>query len=199
MENTGESTIEKNLEAVLDLVAKKRQKHGEKYDRFLWTVAQILRTEFPEAFAGMSESQLLNLIAFVDVVGEDTQGMMKRLKDACAGCGWCCSQTIGIIVSAEDAERISRQLKRKKEDLFTIRDGNWTIKNAHPCQWWNTKTGRCQIYNIRPQTCRIWPSLPNEKGVRCLQPVAECAYAVRVTAVKLMESVEASRRGAVNQ
>jgi len=196
MENTGESKIEKDVGAVLELVTKKRQKHGEKYDRFLWTVAELLRQEFPGDFARMPEAQLINLIGFVDVLGEDTQGMMKRLKDACAGCGWCCSQTVGVIVSAEDAERISRQLKRKKDDFFALRDGNWTIKNAHPCQWWNTKTGRCQIYNIRPQTCRIWPSLPNEHRVRCLQPVAECAYAVRVTAVKVMESLEASRRAA---
>ncbi len=183
--------IEQELEAVTELVAKKRKKHGEKYDRFLWTVARLLRAEFPQSFDSVPENQLVNLISFVDVMGEDTRRVMKRLKDACAGCGWCCSQTIGVIVSAEDAERISRQLKRKKEELFVIRDGNWTIKNAHPCQWWNTKTGRCQIYTIRPQTCRVWPSLPNEAGVRCLQPVAECAYAVRVTAVKVMESLKA--------
>ena len=193
MENQN-TKIEEHLEEVLELVAKKRTKHGEKYDRFLWIVAQCLRAEFPQNFDGMPENQLLNLIAFVDVIGEDSQAMMKRLKEACAGCGWCCSQTIGIIVSAEDAGRISRQLKRKKEELFVIRDGNWTIKDAHPCQWWNTKTGRCQIYNIRPQTCRIWPSVPNENGVRCLQPVAECAYAVRVTAVKVMESLQTVQR-----
>jgi uncharacterized protein len=194
-----ESETENNLHAVLDLVAQKRKKHGEKFDRFLWTVAQLLKTEFPETFAKMPEDQITNLIAFVGVIGEETQGMMKRLKDACAGCGWCCSQTVGIIVSAEDADRISRQLKRKKEDLFALREGNWTIKNAHPCQWWNTKTGRCRIYNIRPQTCRVWPSLPNEKGVRCLQPVAECAYAVRVTAVKVMEFLEASQQAAATR
>ena len=142
------SKIEEHVGEVLELVAKKRTKHGEKYDRFLWTVAQFLRAEFPQNFDGMPENQLLNLIAFVDVIGEDSQGMMKRFKDACAGCGW------------------------------------------YPCQWWNTKTGRCQIYNIRPQTCRIWPSVPNENGVRCLQPVAECAYAVKVTAVKVMESLQ---------
>lgn len=198
MENM-ESKAEKDLQAVMELVDQKRKKHGEKFDRFLWTVAKFLRAEFPDTFAGVPEEQLINLIAFVGVIGEDTQGMMKRLKDACAGCGWCCSQTIGVIVSAEDADRISRELKQKKEDLFVVRNGEWTIKNAHPCQWWNIKTGRCQIYNIRPQTCRIWPSLPNEIGVRCLQPVAECAYAVKVTAVKVMESLEAQQRTAAGQ
>ena len=195
MENENTKAVQ-DVQNVLELVANKRKKHGEKYDRFLWTVAQLLRAEFPDIFAAVPEAQLLNLISFVDLVGEDSQGMMKRLKDACAGCGWCCSQTIGIIVSAEDADRISRQLKQKKEDLFVVRNGEWTIKNAHPCQWWNTKTGRCQIYSIRPQTCRIWPSLPNDKGIRCLQPVAECAYAVKVTAVKVMESLEAQQRAA---
>jgi uncharacterized protein len=189
--------IEQNLQTVMELIAQKRKKRGETYERFLWTVAQLLRAEFPDNFSELPEAQLQNLIAFVDTVGEDTQAMMKRLKAACAGCGWCCSETGSIVVSAEDAEQISRKLKQKKEDLFVIRDNEWTIKNAHPCQWWNQKTGRCQIYSIRPVTCRIWPSsLPNEKGVRCLQPVAECAYAVRVTAVKVMESLEAQRAAA---
>ena len=183
----------KNLETVLELVKAKRKKHGEKYDRFVRAVAQVLRSEFPGTFANTPEGHLAELISLVDVVGEDSQGMMKRLKEACAGCGWCCSQTIGVIVSADDADRISRQLKQNRDDLFALRNGDWTIKNAHPCQWWNPKTGRCRIYNIRPQTCRIWPSLPNEKGQRCLQPVAECAYAVRVTAVKVMESLRASK------
>ncbi|PPD57345.1 YkgJ family cysteine cluster protein [Dehalogenimonas etheniformans] len=196
MENENAKT-EQNLKSVLEMIGQKRKKHGERYERFLWTVAQLLRVEFPGTFAGMSEAQLRQLIAFVDTVGEDTQAMMKRLKDACAGCGWCCSQTGNIVVSAEDAERISRQLKQKRDDLFVMRNNEWTIKNAHPCQWWNQKTGRCQIYSIRPVTCRIWPSsLPNEQGIRCLQPVAECAYAVRVTAVKVMESLEAQKKAA---
>jgi Fe-S-cluster containining protein len=189
-----ESTMDNGLEAVLDLIAEKRKKHGRKYECFISAVAEVLRTEFPEAFGKMPEERLAELISFVDVVGEDSQGMMKRLKEACAGCGWCCSQTVGIIVSPEDAERISRQLKRKKEELFTVKDGVWMIKNAHPCQWWNQANGRCQIYNIRPQTCRTWPTLPNEKGQSCLQPVAECAYAVRVTAVKVLDSLKARQK-----
>jgi hypothetical protein len=178
----------------MELIREKRRKHGEKYDRFVAAVAGLLRSEFPGAFARMPDERLAELIAFVDVVGEDSRGMMKRLKEACAGCGWCCSQTVGVIVSAGDAERISRQLKQKKEDLFALRDGVWTIKNAYPCQWWNPVNGRCQIYNIRPQTCRTWPTLPNDKGQSCLQPVAECAYAVRVTAVKVVESLRASQQ-----
>ena len=189
-----EPKMEPGLESVMQLIGEKKRKHGEKYDRFVAGVAGVLRAEFPDAFGSMADNKLAELISFVDVVGEDSQGMMKRLKEACAGCGWCCSQTAGIIVSAEDAERISRQLKRKKEELFAFRDSVWTIKNAHPCQWWNALNGRCQIYNIRPQTCRTWPSLPNEKGQRCLQPVAECAYAVRVTAIKVIESLKASQQ-----
>jgi Fe-S-cluster containining protein len=186
--------MDDGLDAVMGLIAEKRKKHGQKYDCFVGAVAEVLRAEFPEVFGKMPEERLAELIAFVDVVGEDSQGMMKRLKEACAGCGWCCSQTVGVIVPAEDAERISRQLKRKKEDLFTVKGGVWMIKNAHPCQWWNKANGRCQIYNIRPQTCRTWPTLPNEKGQSCLQPVAECAYAVRVTAVKVLEALKAQQK-----
>jgi hypothetical protein len=178
------------------MVEQKKRKHGEKYPRFLEAVACLLRAEFPQVFGRMPDDKLYELISFVDVVGEESQAMMKRLKEACAGCGWCCSQTAGIIVSAGDAERISRELKQKKSELFLEEDGVWRIKKAHPCQWWNPKSGRCQIYNIRPQTCRAWPSLPNAESLSCLQPVAECAYAVRVMAIKVVESLKASQQAA---
>jgi len=187
---------DQSLAPILDLIEQKRKKHGEKYDRFLAAVGGLLRTEFPDAFEKMPDKQLIDLISFVDIVGGESQGMMRRLKDACAACGWCCSETVGIIVSAGDAARISRELKRKKDELFVEKDGVWRIKNAHPCQWWNVRNGRCQIYNIRPQTCRAWPSLPNEKGVCCLQPVAECAYAVRVAAIKVLGSLRSSQKAA---
>ena len=179
---------------LFELVKLKQQKHGEKYDRFIVAVIELLRHEFPNVFGNMPGQNLAQMVSFADVIGEDSQRMMKRLQEACAGCGWCCSQTAGVIVTAEDAERISRKLKIKKTDYFAVNDGVWMIKKAHPCQWWNPRNGRCQIYNIRPQTCRTWPTLPNEKGQSCLQPVAECAYAVRVTAVKVLESLRKSEQ-----
>ncbi|MEL7562207.1 YkgJ family cysteine cluster protein [Dehalogenimonas sp. 4OHTPN] len=182
-----------NLAPVLALIEQKRKRHGEKYQRFIGAVAALLRAKFPEAFGKMPDDRLSEMIAFVDVVGEDSKAMMKRLKEGCAGCGWCCSQTSGIIVSAEDAERISRELKQKKADLFVFREGVWWIKDAHPCRWWNPRNGRCRIYNIRPQTCRNWPTIDNHDGVACLQPVAECAYAVRVTAVKVLDMLDPAK------
>jgi Fe-S-cluster containining protein len=188
-----EQQAEKSVAAVMDMVDKKRRKYGEKYDRFIAAVAGLLRAEFPQTFGPMPDEQLSGLISFVDALGEDSQNMMKRLKEACTGCGWCCSETAGVIVSAEDAERISRQLKQKKDDLFALVDGAWMIRKGHPCQWWNGRTGRCRIYNIRPKTCRTWPTLPNESGQSCLHPVAECAYAVRVMAIKVLDSLKASQ------
>lgn len=191
--NTDDFGGDPALAPVRALIEQKQKRHGEKYQRFIRAVAALLRAEYPEVFGKMPDDRLSGMIAFVDVFVEDSKAMMKRLKDACTGCGWCCSQTSGIIISAEDAERISRELKQKKTDLFVFREGVWWIKSAHPCGWWNPRNGRCRIYNIRPQTCRNWPTIDNHDGVACLQPVEECAYAVKVTAVKVLDLLDPAR------
>jgi Fe-S-cluster containining protein len=118
---------------------------------------------------------------------------MKRLAAACPGCGWCCSKTLKIHVVAADVERLSRELKKKKEEIFTFDGHEWFIKNAQPCQWWNPKNGRCTIYNIRPRTCRDWPLAENRDRVHTLVAVADCHYSVGVMVYKVLGALAVAR------
>ena len=167
------------------MVETKRQKLGVKYERFVSQVIAVLRANDP-AFTTMSDEQMRELVGLVDVIGEESRGTLKKLGQYCTGCGWCCSKTSKIVVIKEDAERISRVLKQKIEDVFKFDGKEWSIKNAHPCQWWNQKNGRCTIYNIRPQVCRVWPMAINETGQKMVHSVAECSYAVMVLASKVV-------------
>jgi hypothetical protein len=184
-----ESKAEQDLAAVKAMAADKRQKLGVKYDRFIKRVVEVLRANYPE-FAQLSDEQLRELVSTIDVVGEESRGLMKKLGDYCAGCGWCCSQSSRIVVTKQDAERISRALRQKTEDLFNHDGKEWTIKQGHPCQWWNPRNGRCTIYTIRPQVCRLWPLAINEHGQKMLHTVSECAFAVLVLANKVMKSIQ---------
>ena len=189
MSNPGpENKAEQDLAAVKEMVAVKRRKLGVKYDRFISRVAEVLRANSPGAFP-MTDEQLKDLVATIDVVGEESRGLMKKLGDYCSGCGWCCSQTSRIIVTEPDAVRISRELRKKPEDLFSFDGKDWTIKQAHPCQWWNPRNGRCSVYTIRPATCRVWPLATNEYGQKLLHPIVDCSFAVLVLADKVMTSL----------
>jgi Fe-S-cluster containining protein len=179
-----------------------RQKIGPRYDAYLNKVVEALREGFPLAFQSMTDENLREFVALIEFTTDVSHGFMKRLKEACDGCGWCCSQTSHIVVSGADADRISRRLRQKREDLFmyttTDNGKEWIIKRGHPCQWWNSKNGRCAIYNSRPQTCRNWPQTTDDEGRHGLQIRSECRYSVMVMVYRTLEAlktVETDLRG----
>jgi uncharacterized protein len=180
---------QRDIAEVKAMAETKRRKLGVKYDRYVAQVVGVLRAN-NTAFETMSDDQMTELVMLVDVIGEESRGVMKQLGQYCTGCGWCCSKTSKIVVTKEDTERISRALKQKIEDLFQFDGKEWAIKKSHPCGWWNPKNGRCTIYNIRPLVCRVWPMAVNEIGQKMVHSVAECSYAVMVLASKVIRYLQ---------
>jgi uncharacterized protein len=158
---------------------------SERYQEYVATAGTALLSIYPQA-KNFAPAELVDIISITDIISPDSRAIMKRMKEACTGCGWCCSQTRRIVVDEEDTLRISRKLKRKREDIFALDGQDWIIKQSHPCGWWNPKNGRCQIYNERPLTCRVWPLGVNEQGQQTVQAVPQCHYAVMVLAHKVM-------------
>ncbi|APV44053.1 hypothetical protein Dform_00698 [Dehalogenimonas formicexedens] len=168
---------------------------GEKYERYIATVGAALLKVYPPA-RNFSPSELVDIVSITDIIGPESRAIMKRMKEACTGCGWCCSQTRRIVVDEADTIRISRKLKRKREDIFALDGKDWVIKQAHPCGWWNPKNGRCQIYGERPRTCRVWPLGINELNQQTVQAVAQCNYAVMVLANKVIWMLQSAEKAA---
>ncbi len=166
---------------------------GVKYEKYIDRAAARLLELYPAAMS-VPEAELSDIIRVADVVAIDSRGMMKRMKSACSGCGWCCSQTRRIVVNEEDTVRVSRALKRKRDDIFTLDGKEWLIKQAHPCGWWNPKNGRCLIYNNRPGTCRTWPLGTNQEGNKTIHPVWQCNYAVTALVNKALWALESAAK-----
>ncbi|MEN8614521.1 hypothetical protein ABFB09_04455 [Dehalogenimonas sp. THU2] len=110
---------ETDLNRVNDLAESNFQNLGQKYQKFIARVIRVLRDNFPLS-AVYDDADLAHLAAFADVISHDSRAMMKRLKEACTGCGWCCAKTKRIVVTEADADRISRKFKKKREKLFTL-------------------------------------------------------------------------------
>src|SRR5512135_1673609 len=70
---------------------------GDKYQQYLDRVSAALLQVYPPA-AGYSPEELRDVVSIVAVCGTVSRGAKKRLKEACTGCGWCCSRTGRIIV-----------------------------------------------------------------------------------------------------
>ena len=166
---------------------------AERYRQYVATAGAALLKVYPPAEI-FSPEELIDIIAVTDVIGPDSRAIMKRFKEACNGCGWCCSQTRRIVVEEEDTLRISRKLKMKREELFA-RDGlDWVIKKSKPCGWWNPKNGRCQIYNDRPAICRSWPLGITAEGAPTMHPVPQCNYSVMVTVNKVIWALQSAEQ-----
>ncbi|MDV2989762.1 MAG: YkgJ family cysteine cluster protein [Dehalogenimonas sp.] len=193
--NQADAIIMPDVSRAQEIIATKCKAIGPRYGVFLKRTGELLRQNFPRVFQDMTEENLMNFIAVVDISGGPSRGQMKRLQEYCDGCGWCCSQTSRIVVILEDVERISRELKQKREKLFNFDGKDWTIKQGHPCQWWNPDNGRCAIYKIRPFTCRVWPQTTDSKGCYGLQEMPECRYSVSVLAYRVVEAVKAVSAG----
>ena len=186
--------FENDLDRISTLAATNFRNLGEKYERYLSKVISVLRNEYQPSEA-YRDTELREIAAVADVVGHDSRAVMKRLKKACTGCGWCCSQTKRIVVREEDADRISHKLKQKRQELFTQEGKEWVIKKVHPCLWWNPRNGRCSIYNDRPHTCRSWPLGINDNDLNTVIPQSECNYAVVALAHKKVILLQALDTG----
>jgi uncharacterized protein len=166
---------------------------SERYQRYVATVGTALLNIYPQAKV-FSPEELVDIISITDIIGPESRAIMKRMKEACTGCGWCCSQTRRIVIDEADTIRISRKLKSKREEFFALDGKDWVIKQSHPCGWWNPKNGRCRIYNERPVTCRVWPLGINNKGQQTVQAVWQCNYAVMVLANKVIWMLQSAEK-----
>ncbi|XUX00743.1 MAG: YkgJ family cysteine cluster protein [Dehalogenimonas sp.] len=182
---------ESELATLAQIATVKRDLQGARYDTYVDRVIEVLKVRYPELNKLLS-AELRDVATMVDVWGIESRSMMKMLKDACIGCGWCCSQTSTVIVDREDTERISKQLHQKREKLFVSDGKYWYIKRCCPCQWWNSRNGHCLIYSIRPSTCRWWPLQVNEYGQDTLHNASECNYSVMVLVYKVIGALRAA-------
>jgi hypothetical protein len=181
----------RDLASAIEMAAVNANSLGVKYDKYISRVISVIKNNYPPS-TSFSDNELRIIVEVADAIGQGSRGVMKRLKASCTGCGWCCSKTDRIVLNEVDATRISRILKRKREELFVIDGGEWIIKTVHPCLWWNPRNGRCTIYNDRPQTCRMWPLGINDEGINTVIPQSECNYAVMVLAHKSIGLLEAA-------
>lgn len=78
----------------------------------------------------------------------------------CLSCGNCC-KTMSPTFKGGDVKRISKHLGMssrafRKKWLRKDREGDW-INKTEPCQFLDTVTNYCSIYEVRPQDCAGFP------------------------------------------
>lgn len=86
----------------------------------------------------------------------------------CLSCANCC-KTMSPTYSAKDIKRIAAHFSMtpkvfKEKWLYQGKDGDW-MNRSLPCQFLDTQTHKCTIYEIRPADCAGFPHLTKKKMV----------------------------------
>lgn len=86
-------------------------------------------------------------------------------KNNCLDCANCCKTTPALILN-KDIDRIAKHLNLKAKDFVTqylkIDDDDDYIYKQTPCVFLN-EDNSCQIYEVRPKSCREYPHTDSNK------------------------------------
>jgi len=120
----------------------------------------------------------------------------------CLSCSNCCRKMTPTFTEA-DVRRIARHLKMSPQAfrerwLKLDRNGDWTNR-SQPCQFLDTKTNMCGIYDVRPRDCAGFPHLTRRKMTDYMvwhrQNLEYCPATFRMVE-KLMERTAELKRSA---
>ncbi len=110
------------------------------------------------------KSDELDFERFNKIVKEVTE------KIDCTICANCC-KALGTVLNELDIEKISNYSNLTKEEFIskylTKNDENELEIKQLPCPF--LKDNRCQIYEIRPETCKNYPNFDKDVSFRCHQ------------------------------
>ena len=93
-----------DLASVMEIAAANAQRLGMQYNKYINSVMTVIRHNYSPSHH-FNDDELRTIVTVVDTIGHGSRGMMKRLKAACTGCGWCCSQTRRIVVNEKVTEQ----------------------------------------------------------------------------------------------
>ena len=85
----------------------------------------------------------------------------KTCNGNCSNCGECCSDILPL--SSRDITRIKNYLKNHRIERHNLT--NCFIRYNFCCPFRNDKERKCDIYEVRPEICRVFKcDIPPEKA-----------------------------------
>jgi Fe-S-cluster containining protein len=107
----------------------------------------------------------------------------------CQRCGACCNVFEGVKISKGEIKRLAVP---QHEWCATFRQFARSTYLKQPCRYYDNADGKCTIYNIRPRTCREFPTRIEEgpKSARRIIVSENCP-----AALKALAEVETERTG----
>ena len=114
----------------------------------------------------------------------------------CLDCANCC-KTMSPTYTRRDVQRIARHLGLtekafRRKWLYKDKSGDWMNVNQ-PCQFLDTETNMCGIYEVRPRDCAGFPHHTKKRMVDYMhmykQNIEYCPATYRVVEI-IRESIE---------
>lgn len=95
-------------------------------------------------------------------------------KNYCNRCGMCCTVTEDIGIRPDEYKRMIKVKPELAKDIINSRGGMYKFKKEKPCKFFNKDLKKCEIYDLRPNSCREYPC----PGGRIVY-AGDCEYVVQ--------------------
>ncbi|HXD79449.1 MAG TPA: YkgJ family cysteine cluster protein [Puia sp.] len=121
-------------------------------------------------------------------------------KTNCLDCANCC-KTMSPTYTREDVRRIAAHLNMtekafREKWLYKDKSGDW-MNVKQPCQFLDTRTNLCKVYEVRPRDCAGFPHHDKKLGPDYMhmykQNIEYCPATYRMVE-RLMERLSADTR-----
>lgn len=78
-------------------------------------------------------------------------------KNYCNHCGLCCIETENIEILPKEYKHMIKVKPELAKDIIGSKMGLYKFKEEKPCKFFNDELKKCEIYDLRPTSCRDYP------------------------------------------
>jgi Fe-S-cluster containining protein len=135
--------------------SRKHSKHVSGLDKDIKKFHQIIYENLKLKYPYMNEKELWEVIHF-KLNGWSIEDLkIAMTKNFCNKCGFCCRTCSPLDLANEDVGRILMDDISNMDNIESKSNG-YKFKQDKPCKYINPN-GNCDIYKIRPISCRDYP------------------------------------------
>ncbi|NVM27917.1 MAG: YkgJ family cysteine cluster protein [Candidatus Helarchaeota archaeon] len=111
--------------------------------------------------------------------------IIKNTGKLCDKCGKCCQLADPVKIRSEEIAALKHHLGNefKVKDFIRENERTYYFKKIKPCHF--LVDNKCSIYDIRPDSCKIFPYIQLEDGQHALCKHESCNFIINFIQIKV--------------
>lgn len=113
---------------------------------------------------------MISAFEFQKLVAGDTFGSVRNycIDGICSRCGDCCSDILPV--TDEELNKLRKFVRSRKYKPNTQVKIGMMVRYDMTCPFLNSESRHCDVYDIRPEVCRLLSAMLIQMKLLCIQP-----------------------------